>query len=139
MPREIDGKPIIDAKRSVTLHITNADIKKSDPKKPENCAAANCIKRELHADEVRVHLSRIYIRANQGNWQRYSTPQALRSEIIAFDRGGSFAPGEYILSPLQLSQRAHRKHKKVKKPGSKPQRGNRKKSHIVTDVRMGPA
>lgn len=138
MPREIDGKIIVDAKRSVTLHISKADVAKSDRKRPESCAAANCIKRELHAKEVRVHLSRVYIRTNEGNWQRYVTPDNLRSEIIAFDRGGSFAPGEYKLIPFQPSHRLAKKRKSGKS-GKFPQRGNRQKPHVVKDVRTGPA
>lgn len=138
MPKEIDGKPIIDAKRAVVIHITDSDVDNADPKKPENCAAAACIKRELHAHEVRVHLSRVYILANKGNWQRYVTPDNLRNEIIAFDRGGKFAPGEYKLVPFQP---AHRLGKKRKSGKSKthPQRGNRATPHVVKDVRNGPA
>ncbi len=134
--KAIDGMPVIDAKRPVTLHITRADIQHSDPKRPERCAAALAIKRDLHAIEARVHLSRIYIRSNKGNWQRYLTPTALKSEIVAFDRGGQFEPSEFVLKPAHPSQRlgvyrARGPHKTVGK--------KRRKPHVTRNVRLGPA
>ncbi len=68
--KSIDGMPVIDAKQSTTLHITKQDIARGDRKRPDKCAAALAIVREMHAIEARVHLSRIYIRTNKGNWQR---------------------------------------------------------------------
>lgn len=86
--KAIDDIPVIDAKRPLTLHINPADCKGADPQRPSTCAAAKAIKRELQAIDCRVHLSRVYIRQNDGNWQRYRTPKSLRTEIVAFDRGG---------------------------------------------------
>jgi hypothetical protein len=133
MTKAIDGKPVIDAKSSITLHIAKQDCVGANPKRPESCAAARNIKRDLKAIDCRVHLSRVYIRQNKGNWQRYATPANLRAEIIAFDRGGAFEPGDYILSPLQPTQR---KRNRSTKPIRKrvPQRGNR-----TANVRTGAA
>lgn len=137
----IDAIPIIDAKRPITLHITPKDCANANPKEPSTCAAAKCIKRELGAIESRVHLGRVYIRQNKGNWQRYQTPSALRNEIISFDRGGTFEPGEYTLLPIRPS------HLMGKRQGSKPKfthaRKNPKRKvrmkHITANVRNGPA
>lgn len=138
--KSIDDIPVTDAKKPITLHILPTDCKNGDPKQPSTCAAARAIKRELGAIDCRVHLGRVYIRQNKGNWQRYQTPKSLRAEVIAFDRGGAFAPGEYTLTPLQPSQRAgKRTWKPVKRKGSVPQRGNKVKRHLVADVRGGPA
>lgn len=140
--KEIDGKPVLDAKHQIVLHITSEDCQGADPKRPMTCAAAKAIKREMKASDCRVHLSRVYIRQNKGNWQRYKVPAALRSEIVAFDRGGIFEPGDYVLSPLQPSlQNGARPNKKRKPPQGKkvPQRGNRAKRHLTANVRTGPA
>jgi len=149
MPSQIDGKPILDSKKSLTLHITQSDINKSDPKRPETCAAANCIRRELHAEEVKVHLSRVYIRMNKGSWQRYYTSAPLRNEIIAFDRGGNFAAGKYELLSIRPSHKSGKRQgsKDVSKLGGIRHAGEkrrrkgppRKSPHVVKDVRMGPA
>lgn len=138
MPKRIDGKPVFDAKESIFLHISKNDCRDGDPKRPESCAAARTIFRELKAIDCRVHLGRVYVRQNKGNWLRYQTSQALRAEIIAFDRGGKFMPGEYKIAALQPSQ--HRGKRKVSKVAKSlvPQRGNRT-PHRITNVRAGPA
>lgn len=41
---------------------------------------------------------------------RYFTPEALRTEIVAFDRGGTFQPGEYELkAPTEAQTEEGRK------------------------------
>jgi len=135
--KEIDGLPVFDAKRPIKLVITKHDCERGDPKHPESCAAARALRRS-GAKDVRVHLGRVYARQNDGNWLRYLTPRALRSEIIAFDRGGSFAPGEYHLLAPQPSHRAKGKRYGGNKPSRKTGK-KRRAPHIITDVRMGPA
>lgn len=142
--KAIDGIPILDAKYSITLHITKSDCSNSDPKHPESCAAARSIRRVLKPIDCRVHLGRIYIRQNKGNWLRYNTPPALRNEIIAFDRGGVFSPGEYVIKPLPPSQLATLGKRqggepKFKQARNNPNRKKRKSPHIVKNVRNGPA
>lgn len=92
--KAIDGLPVLDAKRAIKLTVSSADIRKGDLKRPDDCAFARACRRELHVKEARVHLGRIYLRTNDTNWLRYQTPRALRSEIIAFDRGGVVSPRE---------------------------------------------
>lgn len=141
--REIDGKPVFDAKKPLILKVNANDVAKADPKEPADCAVARACRREMHAKEVRVHLGRVYVRMNEGNWTRYLTPKAMRQEIITFDRGGSFEPGEFTLSP-PMSRAATGKQqgtsrRKYKNGSSNPNRKKRPAPHIVTNVRMGPA
>ncbi len=137
--KEIDGLPVINAKKPIKMTVTKADCKNGDPKHPDTCAAARCLMREMHASEVRVHLSRVYIKTTPDKWVRYVTTKALRTEIVAFDRGGAFAPGTYHLQGVRKSLRSRAPKKPYRKPGSRPQNGNRNKRHVVTDVRTGPA
>lgn len=138
----IDGVPVIDAKAPLTLTITKRDCNNGDPKEPDTCAAARALRREHGVADCRVHLGRIYIRQNKGNWQRFLTPKSLRSEIIAFDRGGAFSPGEYTLSPLPPANRTTGKRQgskpKFKQARDNPKRKKRTK-HVVADVRNGPS
>ncbi len=133
---QIDGLPVQDAKRPITLTITETDITKAHTKAPNACAVARACARQLHVKEARVHLGRIYLRTNETNWVRYQTPASLRDEIIAFDRGGSFQPGEFRIKPIdtytQTRERSARSN--TTKTGKK-----RRPPHIVTDVRGGPA
>lgn len=108
-------------------------------KNAKACAAAVALCRQPDVEAARVHLSRVYIKHKREGWVRYATPPALRNEIIAFDRGGAFAPGEYKLSPLQptIRNRPNAPKKAYKAAKKKvPQRGNRAKPHVVSGVRQ---
>jgi hypothetical protein len=138
--KTIEGLPILDAKKAVTLIINDNDINKADPKEPKDCAVARACRRGLHVKEVRVHLGRVYLRQNEGNWLRYMTPRYLRSEIIAFDRGGKFAPGEYTLQAPGPSRRTKKAQgSKKSKTAHSNRKTKRRSPHVVTDVRTGPA
>jgi hypothetical protein len=135
--KEIDGLPVIDAKRPITITITKSDVDKADVKEPAGCAVARACRRDLHAIEARVHLARVYVRTNKGNWTRYMTPRSMRSEIVAFDRGGQFEPGEFTLSAPSATKVLGKR-----RGGSKPfvKRGKKRKPpHVITNVRHGPA
>jgi hypothetical protein len=109
-------------------------------------ARALCLANEC--DEAIVNLSRAYLR-NGRKWTRYVVTAALRGEILAFDRGGAFAPGEYRLYPIQPTQRlnalkstrerakAKMKAKAKKRDGSRPETGARLKAsyHVASGVR----
>lgn len=134
---EIDGVKVIDAKRPLTLIVTKDDVRKADVKKPDNCAVALACRRQFGATEARVHLSRVYLRTNGGKWMRYVTPRDMRSEIIAFDRGGAFETGEFRLMKVQASKLLGKRS-----GGTAPytKRGKKRKApHVVANVRTGPA
>lgn len=136
---KIGGLPVVDAKKPLEISIGELDIPRSKAKVPGACVAANACRRALGA-EARVHLSRVYIRLEGGKfWTRYATPSSLRSEIVAFDRGGRFQPGDYHLSTLPATSTAayHRarkdqrkRHDQGKKTGQK-----RHKRHLTEGVR----
>ncbi len=139
---QIDGLPIIDSTRALRVTINKNDIAKADVKNPEDCVIARAVRREHHVKEVRVHLGRVYLRANEGNWVRYFTTRALRTEIIAFDRGGTFEPGEYSLKGVPPSHKLGAKRKayaKKKVIGPKTRKKKRMTPHVVTNVRTGVA
>lgn len=137
---EIAGLKVVDARKPLTIKITPHDVAKGNNKDPGGCAAALAVKRTTKCMEARVHIGRTYIKtkteAGKEVWTRYYTPKALRTEIVAFDRGAAFDPGEYRLIPMPPAQRLGRgvgsntsrnrpDHKKVA----------RIKHHAVTGVR----
>lgn len=96
---EIAGKKVVDAKRPAKIIVTKRDTEVGDNKNPSSCAAALAAKRDIpECLSSRVHIGRVYIE-HKDKWVRYMTPRSLRTEIVAFDRGGSFQPGEYELRP----------------------------------------
>jgi hypothetical protein len=133
--KEIEGLKVVNSKKSMKISITPADVKKAKRKDPECCVIAqNCLARDGVKD-AKIHLSRAYLRLNGKEWVRFMVPRNLRQEIIAFDRGGRFAPGEYVLYKVQPShandKRTHKRTKKAKgTPRCKP-----KKYLMVKDVR----
>lgn len=132
---KIEGKKVIDAKRPLVLSITPKDVAKGKKRAPDCCAAAQACVRQLKADQARVFLSRVYVEFPD-KWVRYSTPPALRTEIVSFDRGHRFEAGDYKLAPLQPSVKIGKPRKHARnKTGTHPQRGNRMKQHVTTGVR----
>ena len=134
---KIEGKKVIDAKRPLVLSITPKDVAKGKKRAPDCCAAAQACVRQLKADQARVFLSRVYVEFPD-KWVRYSTPPALRTEIVSFDRGHRFEAGDYRLAPLQPTVALGKKRRNGRdyKGGKKtPQRGNRMKQHVTTGVR----
>lgn len=102
--RMIDRIPVVDADEPVTVHITPEDCARGSKKDPEKCAAALALKRVTACDETRVHLGCTYLRFGK-KWVRYATPPSLKAEIISFDRGGGFYPGDFRLHPMPPSLR----------------------------------
>lgn len=101
---EINGKKVVDATKKAKIHITQADTVKGANKDPGACVAALAAKREIaNCLSARVHVGRVYVE-HKDKWVCYFTPDRLRTEIIAFDRGGSFSPGEYELQPPTASE-----------------------------------
>lgn len=126
--------PIVNARKPLVLHITKSDLSTASRHRrdPTWCVIACAARREFGAEDVRIHLSRIYIR-KENRWLRFMTPKALRSEIVAFDRGGTFVPGEFWLSPPQPSRKPGRQGSDKSKPAvyMKP----RNPRHNTEDVR----
>jgi hypothetical protein len=95
---EIDGLPVKDAKKSIRLEIMREDIANARKKNPNCCAVAKACTRGLNVKAVKVHLTRLYLNTDGKCFTRYIVGGAMRSEIIAFDRGGKFQPGMYNLA-----------------------------------------
>jgi hypothetical protein len=102
--RTIDGRPVVDADKAVVLEITQADCERGSKKDPTRCAAALALKRVTGCDEARVHIGCTYLRFGN-KWLRYGTPPSLKAEIISFDRGGGFYPGDFRLHPMPAASR----------------------------------
>lgn len=134
---KIAGVEVKDASHKIVLNITKEDVKAGSLKKANSCAAAKALCRQEGCEAAKVHMSRAYIKKG-GKWLRFGVTPALRSEVLAFDRGGKFEPGEYTLVPLQPTVRlgAHRKKPRVEKRKGRHDLGKpRKAYHVVSGVR----
>ena len=133
---KIDGLPVVDATKPLELHITKADVKRGANKDPTCCAAALACMREVPGcTAARVHLSITYLKFGQ-RWRRYRTPQALRTEIVAFDRGAAFEAGDFTLTPMPAT---HHLGNQTRSGSRTFQRGKGKKQvHVLVDARARP-
>ena len=134
---KIQGVDVEDANEKLEISITKTDIRLGAKKNSDACAAARALCRQHHAEAALVHFSRAYIKRGD-KWIRYGVPKALRGEILAFDRGGAFEPGEYVLAPVQPTVRLDApSRKQYGRTAKKKQNGNRMKRpyHVVAGVR----
>lgn len=141
---KIAGTAVKDADNKLTVTITKNDVRTGTLKEAKSCAAANALCRQEGAEAALVHFTRAYIKKGK-LWRRYFVPNALRAEIIAFDRGGEFKPGKYVLTPVQPTVRLNAPTKKRYAynnnksllPGTHKQKGKRVKRpyHVVSGVR----
>lgn len=133
----INGQKVFDARKSVTLEISTPDIRGSSKKDPAHCAAAQACMNHLSAEAARIHIGRCYLKM-KGKWFRFCTPHSLRTEIIAFDRGGRFNPGKHTLMPVPLAEIAARGGQTGSKTGQNKTGGKRRRYYVVTGIRAHP-
>lgn len=128
--RKYEGLPVVDADKSLLINITSADVKAARKFDPANCAAAMACKR-VYKREVRIFRSRAYIK-EKNHWVRYMVPQAVSREIISFDRGSQFEPGEYKVNPPSPTNQLGRYHTgKIGGPhNEKPKKPIHKTAHV---------
>jgi hypothetical protein len=132
---KINGLPVFDAREPISFSVTKRDIDRGGVKLPDSCAIAVACKREFHSKDVRIHLTYSYL-LEKDHWVRYRTPNCISREIVAFDRGGTFEPGEYtLLVPFKSNRigglRRLRKHYNKRL-------SLKKVIHITANVRTRP-
>ena len=130
---EINGKKVVDATKPISIHITQRDTTDGANKDPAGCAAARAVKRDLHCVSARVHIGRVYVETPK-QWVRYHTPRSLRTEIIAFDRGGSFEPGEYKLGVPEKNRHV-RVEKRTGRTGTNKDASAKRRKVLIAKVK----
>lgn len=144
---KINDFPVVNATKKISITITPRDVLNGNTKDPGACAAAKACMREVDGcTAARVHLGRTYLKMDK-KWIRFQTPVALRAEIISFDRGHEFQPGEYVLRALTPSERAKTGRRQgSNKPGARDKGSknrtpskHRAKPHVVHGVRSSGA
>jgi hypothetical protein len=133
---KLGGLPVYDAKEPISFTVTKRDVDRGGVQQPESCAMALACKREQHSKDVRIHLHYSYI-LEKDHWVRYRTPTSVSREIIAFDRGGTFEPGEYqLLVPYKSDLIGQLKKRKI--PTGRRLTRNKRYVHITANVRTRP-
>ena len=129
-----NGKPVVDATEPLEITITAADTRNAQPKDPFGCAAAIAIQRNYDCLSAEVHASVTYVEERH-RYIRYSTPQALARETVVLDRGGAFAPGDYVITVPSPTNRLGVSHNKHDTRDRHDQNSRRHPPHVTVDVR----
>lgn len=87
---------VSDATRSLNIEVSPRDIKSSTARNHKVCAFAAACKRAKHLDGAIIAVKIAYM-IKDGKATRYSIPESLSREIVAFDRNGAFSAGGYRL------------------------------------------
>ena len=99
-PRTYRGKPVVDSKQPLTFVVSDADVRRSEPNSPENCAGACAIKR-LNPNVEEVHMHRFVTMVEFADRViRYQTPHAVRDQLLRFDAAQKFEPGRYHIAKV---------------------------------------
>jgi hypothetical protein len=122
------GIPMIDANKPIIVDVTPADCAKSTAKNSKECAFAHAVVRVYKKQGV---IATYFFRTTawleyDDKLVRYSLPPSAQKEIVAFDRGGGFAPGKYQLSKVCKSNTHAEIQKRSKKRRGRHQPGNGK-------------
>lgn len=95
---------VVDAKRPVRIEVTEQDATKKGIKNHESCAMAVACKRKFNLDGVVISRSTAYLVKGR-KARRFKLSPSVSREIVSFDRGAGFAPGNYHLTTFPETQR----------------------------------
>lgn len=148
MPRRIEtqGELVVDARKTVEFEVSENDVSTGKALKSRECPGNNGVCRALKAvhpalqnREIRVHLSRTFIRVpvdvaknefgaivprgETGDhvWLRFQNADELKDEVYRMDRKDEFRPGKYALyAPPGRTRKPKTTKGKPRKPREQP-------------------
>jgi hypothetical protein len=94
---------VTDAKEDVIVTVLPKDVSWAAHKNHSHCALARACTRSGCDAAIISRSTAILI--NRGRAARYMLSSAAAREIVAFDRGAGFSPGEYLLKAPPKTQR----------------------------------
>jgi hypothetical protein len=119
------GLTLVDAGKPLEIEIKTCDVKGSKSLNPKQCAIARALVR-IGFEEAWVFRNTVWVDDGKGHLVRYSLPSSLQKEVVAFDRGAKFFPGEYHLGPSP-----NRKRNRRQRAGEHPQREARRRAKLA--------
>jgi hypothetical protein len=126
-----------DADDDLIVTVTDRDEKVSKKKDHNECAMATAVKRQEHATSVIISASTAYV-IKGAEAVRYKVPEAVSREVVSFDRGSMFEPGEYKLKAQPKCSRLGTWRGKATKPDNSHSGGMVKRFvHQTANIRTG--
>jgi len=125
---------VIDGKSDIHVEVNKRDASSKAVRDHKECALAQACRRTLDLDGAIISRSVAYLIKGR-TATRYRVPSSATREIIAFDRGAAFVPGDYMLKRVPKPMRFGEKRSGGKtKP---PKRKNRRPvfRHVTEGIR----
>lgn len=122
-----------DGRGDLHIIVTTTDTKAS-VKNHKDCAIAKACKRLQGVDGAVISVATAFIIKGDTAY-RYRVPSAVAREVVAFDRGASFTPGEY---ELKAPGRTHKLGRKQGSSGARTGQGAGRNSgprHVTKGIR----
>lgn len=125
-----------DAKKGINITVTKDDCFRGTKKAPNKCAMANAFQRKEGYDGAIISKAISYL--IQGDQAiRYKTPESVAREIVSFDRGQDFDPGDYSLKAPSEREKLGVSHGPSPSQSPKSNSGGMKnRYHKTTGVRV---
>lgn len=132
---EKNNLKVRDSRRHMVVTVLAKDLKGARRNNPECCAFARACKRQKKVDAVHFFKTSAWIEKD-GVLTRFQLPESMKREIIVFDRGGKFAPGEYQLRAVSKARRLGKGSGKTRVGGDDTRKGyKRPHTHTTAMVR----
>jgi hypothetical protein len=123
---------VVDATSDLPFEVTADDVRKGVPKDHTNCPGAVSLKHQPQVTGAIVSKRSAYVICGT-KATRYRTVESFTREAIVTDRGGSFAPGDYVLKAPKKGERLTDRH--TGKTHNKSDRDKPAFQHVTTAVR----
>lgn len=129
------GLKMVDAKKAITIEVSEKDIKGGHVKDPRHCAFAEACKRSSSGVLAAYFFRSTAWLEYDDRMVRYVLPPSVQKEIMSYDRGGLTAAGTYTLNAPVGSKtlKAIRKMNKANKDRNteSPRPKKRKVRHVA--------
>lgn len=125
---------VSDADEDLLLEVTDKDERTAAKKDHTQCALAVACKRSEHADGVIISVHAAYV-IKGDKATRFALPESVKREVVSFDRGAKFAPGDYTLKAPSKSQRLGARTERNTHATTRPHKSRRSKPHITDGIR----
>jgi hypothetical protein len=90
----------VDAKKPLTIHVTEIDIKGATPGQVHNCVLTRAVRREHRCFDIVVFRTIAYIRKSENSIPiRYQVTESAKDLLFAFDASGRCRPMTVTLTP----------------------------------------
>ena len=125
---------VTDSKSNALIEVTQRDVESKAVKDHNGCAMAVACKRKFKLDGVIISRSVAYLVKNN-EATRFKLPESVSREIVSFDRGAGFAPGNYELESVPKTSRLGARSDRPTTDNAHRDGKPKRHKHYTTNVR----